>query len=181
MRFLGLSRLSGPLSKRQTLLVMARVFGVYLLFVSLVICAVAGRTAYRLHTIKSTWPSADAEVIACRQVAGNRVRNGSIPHATECAFTYTVNGARFAATTRTLFTSPPSANAPRWIAEHPPGSRIKLYYAPGSPGAGPVSLGGADSAIDSEEPAHFFRAAGLFAIAGIGLLGLSLALAHPQQ
>ena len=165
---LGVAPTASQLTGKQKLDFFITFIGCYLLFVALVICAVAGRTAFRLHTVKTTWPTVQAEVLGCEQIVGQRVRNGAIPQATECRFQYAVNGRSYTATTRTLFTAPPSKNAPQWIADHPPGSRMTLYYSPGQPAK--ASMGGADAAIDSEEPMHFFRAAAFFGLAGLILI-----------
>ncbi len=174
MRLFGISRLSGPLSRQETIKLTLGFFGCYLVFVALVICVVAGRTSLRLHTIKTTWPTVQAEVLGCGQVSGHRIRSGAIPQATQCHFEYSVDGKLYKATTSTLFTARPSKNAPQWIADHPPGSHMTLYYSPGRPAN--VSMGGADAAIDSEEPTHFFHYAGFFAIGGFALIGISFAV-----
>lgn len=142
--------------------------GGYLLFVALVICAVAGNSAVRLHSIRTTWPTADAEVLGCREVMTGIAR-GRKSWSTQCQLRYSVGGTTYAANTWTRFPDFFRGEVPRWIAEHPPGSHLLIYYPPGAP-RGPVNLGGADAAIDSEEPTHFFKVAGVFALGGVALL-----------
>jgi hypothetical protein len=148
--------------------------GCYLMFVALVISAVSGYSAWRLHVVRTQWQRLDAEVQGCSEKQIRRTRGGFQKY-TQCSLQYWANGQSQVVTTLTRNSW--SAPTQQWMGEHPPGSHMVLYYDAES---GRVSLGGADAAIDTEEPQHFFRAAGCFAAAGMGLLAIAFWTRKPE-
>src|SRR5579863_6941611 len=80
--------------------------GGFLILVAVIISALAVKDTMHLHTVLTTWPSADAQVIHCYEQFAPLGRNQRKQAATACELRFFVNGQWNVATTRTAFSAP---------------------------------------------------------------------------